>query len=212
MGKRNSVKWSQRNFVCVFSAALAAPLSLWTVAFLFWGDEDVAPTVLSGLALVLVSWRPGVLSNRRLMQLHWRAVEKINAQGLSIGRIQTSGPFCAIDLCTPMEYNLVMTFVETKLFTSRILDAMSDDEYAALQHYLANRPDAGAVIPGAGGVRKVRWSGSGRGKRGGSRLIYYWDCGDRILMLYVYLKNERENLTEEQKKLMRQIAEGYKHE
>ena len=156
--------------------------------------------------------RPGVLSNRRLMQLHWRAVEKINAQGLSIGRIQTSGPFCAIDLCTPMEYNLVMTFVETKLFTSRILDAMSDDEYAALQHYLANRPDAGAVIPGAGGVRKVRWSGSGRGKRGGSRLIYYWDCGDRILMLYVYLKNERENLTEEQKKLMRQIAEGYKHE
>ena len=163
-------------------------------------------------ALVLVSWRPSVLSNRYPMQLHWRAVEKINAQGLSIGRIQTSGPFCAIDLCTPMEYNLFMTFVETKLFTSRILDAMSDDEYAALQHYLANRPDAGAVIPGAGGVRKVRWSGSGRGKRGGSRLIYYWDCGDRILMLYVYLKNERENLTEEQKKLMRQIAEGYKHE
>ena len=70
-GKRNSVKWSQRNFVCVFSAALAAPLSLWTVAFLFWGDEDIAPTVLSGLALVLVSWRPGVLSNRSSMLLHW---------------------------------------------------------------------------------------------------------------------------------------------
>ena len=65
-------------------------------------------------ALVLVSWRPGVLSNRYPMQLHWRAVEKINAQGLSIGRIQTAGPFCAMDLCTPMEYNLVMTFVETK--------------------------------------------------------------------------------------------------
>ena len=140
----------------------------------------------------------------------WNRIEAVSQ--MKTPCIQTSGPFCAIDLCTPMEYNLFMTFVETKLFTSRILDAMSDDEYAALQHYLANRPDAGAVIPGAGGVRKVRWSGSGRGKRGGSRLIYYWDCGDRILMLYVYLKNERENLTEEQKKLMRQIAEGYKHE
>ena len=119
---------------------------------------------------------------------------------------------CAIDVCAPMVYNATMIFVETKLFTSRILDAMSDDEYAALQDHLSRHPDVGALIPGAGGVRKVRWAGSGRGKRGGSRLIYYWDCGDRILMLYVYLKNERENLTEGQKKMMKQIAEGYKHE
>lgn len=118
----------------------------------------------------------------------------------------------AIDVDTPMVYNMLMIFVETILFTSRILDAMSDDEYAGLQNHLSQHPDAGALIPGAGGVRKVRWAGSGRGKRGGSRLIYYWDCGDRILMLYVYLKNERENLTEGQKKLMREIAEGYKHE
>ena len=75
--------WSLRNFVCVFSAALAAPLSMWTVAFLFWGDEDIAPTVLSGLALVLVSWRPGVLSNRRLMQLHWRVVGRSLYKGCS---------------------------------------------------------------------------------------------------------------------------------
>ena len=61
-GKRNSVMWSQRNFVCVFSAALAAPLSMWTVAFLFWGDEDVAPTAVAEPALVLVSWRPGVFA------------------------------------------------------------------------------------------------------------------------------------------------------
>jgi hypothetical protein len=72
--------------------------------------------------------------------------------------------------------------------------------------------DAGAMIPGAGGVRKIRWVGSGRGKRGGARLIYYWNFGDKILMLYVYLKNERDNLTEEQKRLMKQIAEEYKHE
>ena len=43
-------------------------------------------------------------------------------------------------------------------------------------------------------------------------MIYYWDFGDRILMIYVYQKNERENLTEEQKKAMRQIAEAYRHE
>jgi len=111
-----------------------------------------------------------------------------------------------------MVYNSSILFVETRLFTSRILDAMSDDEYAGLQNHLSVHPDAGAIIPGAGGVRKIRWAGSGRGKRGGSRLIYYWDFCDTILMLYVYQKNERENLTERQKQIMRQIAEEYKHE
>ena len=105
-----------------------------------------------------------------------------------------------------------MKFVETSLFTKRIIEVMPDEEYAELQYHLAAHPDAGSIIPGAGGVRKIRWGGSGRGKRGGSRIIYYWDCGDSILMLYVYLKNERENLTEDQKKVMRQIAERYKHE
>ena len=105
-----------------------------------------------------------------------------------------------------------MKFVETSLFTKRIVEVMSDDEYSALQFFLSENPGAGAIIPGAGGVRKIRWGGSGRGKRGGSRVIYYWDCGDGILMLYVYLKNERENLTEEQKKIMKQLAARYKYE
>lgn len=105
-----------------------------------------------------------------------------------------------------------MIFLETRLFTNRIVEAMSDDDYAGLQGHLSLHPDAGAIIQGTGGVRKIRWAGSGRGKRGGSRLIYYWDYGDRILMLYVYQKNERENLSEDQKKVMRQITEAYKHE
>ena len=62
----------------------------------------------------------------------------------------------AIDLCAPMVYNAHMIFVETRLFTSRILDAMSDDEYASLQNHLSNHPDAGAMIPGTGGVRKIQ--------------------------------------------------------
>lgn len=111
-----------------------------------------------------------------------------------------------------MAYNASMIFVETKLFTDRILDALSDDEYAGLQNHLSEHPDAGKMIPGTGGVRKIRWAGSGRGKRGGSRLIYYWDFGNRILMLYVYLKNERETLTAAQKGMMKRIAEAYRHE
>lgn len=114
--------------------------------------------------------------------------------------------------CTPLAYNTHMIFLETKVFTTRIEEAMNDDEYARLQCHLSQHPDAGAMIPGCGGVRKIRWTASGRGKRGGSRLIYYWDFGDRILMLYVYKKNERENMTEEQKKAIRQVAEEYKHE
>ena len=111
-----------------------------------------------------------------------------------------------------MAYNTHMIFLETKVFTTRIEEAMNDDEYARLQCHLSQHPDAGAMIPGCGGVRKIRWTASGRGKRGGSRLIYYWDFGDRMLMLYVYKKNERENMTEEQKKAIRQVAEEYKHE
>jgi hypothetical protein len=60
-----------------------------------------------------------------------------------------------------------------------------------LQWALVQRPDAGAIIPGSGGVRKLRWAGSGRGKRGGLRVIYYWknQMGE-IWLLTLYAKNE----------------------
>ena len=118
----------------------------------------------------------------------------------------------AVDGTTPMAYNAGMIFVETSLFTQRIVQVMDDDAYAELQEHLATHPDAGPVIVGSGGVRKIRWRGSNRGKRGGSRLIYYWDNGCQILMLYVYLKNERENLTPEQISMMREIAKEFKNE
>ncbi|MBR4171458.1 MAG: type II toxin-antitoxin system RelE/ParE family toxin [Kiritimatiellae bacterium] len=105
-----------------------------------------------------------------------------------------------------------MIFIETSLFTRRIVQLMDDDTYCELQDHLAAHPNAGQLIVGAGGVRKIRWRGSSRGKRGGSRLIYYWDAGDQILMLYVYLKNERENLTPEQVSMMREVAKGFKNE
>lgn len=68
-----------------------------------------------------------------------------------------------------------MKLVETPIFTKAVREALSDDEYRALQTALALRPEQGPLIRGTGGLRKIRWSGKGHGKRGGYRLIYYWE-------------------------------------
>ena len=73
-----------------------------------------------------------------------------------------------------------------------------------MQVHLAGHPDAGKVIPGSGGIRKIRWAGSGRGKRGGLRVIYYWwVAADRISMLLVYPKNEQDTLSVDAVKQLR---------
>ena len=84
---------------------------------------------------------------------------------------------------------------------------MSDDTYAALQQYLVGHPDGGDLIPGSGGLRKIRWSGSGRGKRGGTRIIYYWWVPSRIFMLIAYTKNQKDNLTASEKSALRKLVE-----
>jgi mRNA-degrading endonuclease RelE of RelBE toxin-antitoxin system len=89
----------------------------------------------------------------------------------------------------------VYTFVETKLFTRLIDEQMSDDEFAALQLYLVVNPEAGDVIKGTGGVRKLRWKGSGRGKRGGLRVIYYLRLQiGQIWLLTAYAKNVKDDI------------------
>lgn len=65
-----------------------------------------------------------------------------------------------------MTYSKAVVFVEAPLFSRMVYDYLSEDDYAALQWTLILRPDAGDAIPGSGGLRKLRWSGSGRGKRG----------------------------------------------
>lgn len=67
----------------------------------------------------------------------------------------------------------MLSFIETKLFSQIREDYLSDDEYAELQKALIERPELGSLIPGSGGVRKLRWSQPGRGKRGGIRIVYY---------------------------------------
>jgi hypothetical protein len=99
-------------------------------------------------------------------------------------------------------------FVETPTFTKRVLALLDDGSYGALQTHLAKHPDAGDIIRGSGGLRKIRWAAKGHGKRGGVRLIYYWWIGkDRISMLFVYSKSELDDLTAAQLKLLRQALE-----
>jgi hypothetical protein len=89
----------------------------------------------------------------------------------------------------------MFSFIETKLFSRLLSEYLTDDEYALLQAALVDAPDRGAVVPGSGGVRKLRWSQPGRGKRGGIRVIYYAKTRDGVIwMLTIYAKNEEENI------------------
>jgi mRNA-degrading endonuclease RelE of RelBE toxin-antitoxin system len=100
-----------------------------------------------------------------------------------------------------------MLIIETPVFTRRVLEMLTDSEYRELQDFLAQYPDAGDIIPGSHGLRKLRWTISGKGKRGGTRIIYYWvRPRDTILMLFVFKKSERSDLTKDQLKTLRSIA------
>jgi len=102
-----------------------------------------------------------------------------------------------------------MLIIETPIFTRRIQTILSDEEYRLLQIHLVNRPDVGKIIPGSSGLRKVRWSAGGHGKRGGTRVIYYWFVPqDTILFLFAYSKNEKDDLTKEQLRQLRRVIEG----
>ena len=102
-----------------------------------------------------------------------------------------------------------MIFIETSVFTSEIKDLLPDEEYRMLQTALMFRPDAGDIIRGGGGLRKVRWNLPGMGKRGALRVIYYWDPPDTIYMLLPYKKTNQDDLTPEQLKFLRaMVKEG----
>lgn len=101
-----------------------------------------------------------------------------------------------------------MVIIETPIFTQRIHELISDEEYRLLQTHLVNRPDVGKVISGSGGLRKFRWSAKGHGKSGGIRVIYYWFVSQEvILLLYAYPKSEQSDLTSEQLRQLRKIVE-----
>ena len=87
------------------------------------------------------------------------------------------------------------SFIETRLFTRLVSEYLSDDEYRELQKALIADPEAGDVVPGSGGVRKLRWRAAGRGKRGGYRVIYFAKVVQGVIwMLTMYPKNVAENI------------------
>lgn len=109
-----------------------------------------------------------------------------------------------------MAYHASVIFIESAIFTTAVRELLSDEDYAALQLYLASHPDAGDVIQGSGGLRKVRWVVKGRGKRGGTRVIYYHvTARAQIRMIPIYRKGIRDDLTPKEKAVLRKLNEGW---
>jgi mRNA-degrading endonuclease RelE of RelBE toxin-antitoxin system len=102
-----------------------------------------------------------------------------------------------------------MVFYETDVFTARIVEFIDDESYSALQAVLVADPEAGDLIPKTRGLRKIRWLGSGRGKRGGIRIIYYLVRFDEIFMLYVYSKNRESDLSPRHLQMLKDLVEKY---
>lgn len=99
-----------------------------------------------------------------------------------------------------------MELIETAVFTKQVQATLSDEQYRQFQLYLALQPDAGVVIPGSGGLRKMRWQLPARGKRGGARVIYYWKTtAGQLFLLFLYPKNARSDLTPRELRTLRKL-------
>lgn len=100
-----------------------------------------------------------------------------------------------------------VSVVETPEFLSAMRKLMSDEERALLVDYLAYNPMAGDLVQGTGGIRKLRWGLEGRGKRGGARVIYfYYDAAMPLFALTAYAKNERADLSQQDRNTFRQLT------
>lgn len=99
-----------------------------------------------------------------------------------------------------------MIFVELTPFAAFRSEYWTDEDLRALQSFLLVSPDAGDLIRGGAGLRKLRWSAQGRGKRGGARVIYYWQVPKHcVYLIYGYVKSEREDLTAQQIKVLKEL-------
>ena len=100
-----------------------------------------------------------------------------------------------------------MEFIETPTFTRLILELLPDDDYRQLQTELMENPERGDLIKQGGGIRKVRFALPGKGKSGGIRVIYYWIKTDhQIYMLLAYPKSKRDNLTDKETAILRELV------
>ena len=116
-----------------------------------------------------------------------------------------------MQVSTPKAYSHdVFTFIESPIFERLLPAYLNDVEYSELQQYLIQNPEAGEVVPGSGGVRKLRWARLGMGKRGGLRIIYFVRYRpDEFWMLTLYAKAKRENIPAH---ILRQLLEAFRDE
>ena len=107
-----------------------------------------------------------------------------------------------------MEY---LEFVETSVFTRECKSLLTDDEYKEFQTHLLLDPEAGSIIVGTGGCRKVRWARQGTGKSSGIRAIYYsYNPAGRLYMLLVYPKSEKDSLSAAEKNQLKAVVSVFK--
>jgi hypothetical protein len=101
----------------------------------------------------------------------------------------------------------LQTVIETPEFIDKAKSCMDDETRIEFINYIAANPSAGDLITGTGGARKIRWqSDANKGKRGGTRIIYYYhDESLPIYLFTVYKKNQKENITDEEKKILHKI-------
>ena len=106
-----------------------------------------------------------------------------------------------------MTEQVYITVVETRAFIEDAARCLQDDEREELITYIARNPTAGVLIPGTGGVRKIRWRASGRGKRAGARVVYYYHS-DRVplFLLTAYAKGRQTDLSPAQRSAMRRLV------
>ena len=103
-----------------------------------------------------------------------------------------------------------MVFIETPVFTRQVQELLSDEAYSAFQWYMALNPRAGDVIQGTGGLRKVRWSVAGGGKRGGVRVIYFHVAAQaQVRLLLIYRKGVKHDLTVAEKRTLRRLNQDW---
>jgi hypothetical protein len=104
-----------------------------------------------------------------------------------------------------------ITVLQLPKFKAEATELIGTEGIEALAGFLAEHPDAGDVIPGSGGARKLRWAAKGKGKRSGARIIYvYVVIAPRVYLIRCYAKNVKTDLTADEKKDLRQIAANLK--
>ncbi|TAJ96027.1 MAG: transcriptional regulator [Gammaproteobacteria bacterium] len=104
----------------------------------------------------------------------------------------------------------MFTFIESSTFERILPVYLDDDEYSELQQFLLQNPEAGDVVAGSGGVRKMRWARPGMGKRGGLRIIYFVRYEpNEFWMLTLYAKAKRDNVPAY---ILKQLLEAFRNE